>query len=226
MSKSPIPILVVEDDSAIAAHLVRGLKRLGYAVELQCAGGGVRDAVLTSQPACVVLDLMMPEMDGFEVLQSLREVSNVPVIVLTAKRALDDRLQSFRLGATDFMTKPYFIEELDVRIRARVAVREELSVEFANVRIDPSARIVLVDQQRCEMTRNELEILLYLVERPGRVVQRSTLASATVSPGEDRSPRVVDVHMSRIRGKLGSNAAAHLATVRGLGYRFDLEVTP
>ncbi len=215
-------ILVVEDDPSIAAHLVRGLKDYGWHVELLCDGSGVVDHVRTHRPALLVLDLMQQHIDGFEVLEALRQVSQVPVIVLTAKRALTDRLQSFRLGACDFMTKPYFIEELDARIRARLGDDED-TIEVGAMTIDREARRVWIQGAPCELTRHEFDILLYLAERPGRAVQRATLVDAALAADDDTGPRAVDVHVSRIRAKLG-DCAAHVATVRGLGYRFDREI--
>ncbi len=218
-------LLVVEDDPSIAGHLVRGLKRIGYGVELMVSGDGVRERVLALKPDLVVLDLMLPGLNGFDVLELLREVSEVPVIVLTAKRELSDRLKSFELGATDFMTKPYFIEELVARIRVRLPAKnvEAPTICFGDVAIDPEARAVRVGGALCDMTRHELDILLYLTSRPGRAVQRSTLVNATLSALDDRNPRVIDVHISRIRQKIGTDAAAHIVTIRGLGYRFDEE---
>lgn len=229
MSEAPVHVLVVEDDPTIAAHLVRGLKQRGFRVTLRGDGAGLGPLVLADEPDCVVLDLMLPSVDGLTGLQSIRKVSAVPVIVLTAKDALDDRLRSFEAGATDYVAKPYFIEELAARIAVRVGRRREAPrqvLAFGPLTLDLDAHAVQVGGHDAGLTRHEFDLLAYLARRSGRAVSRRTLVDATLSSyGEDRSDRIVDVHISRIRGKLGV-AAAHLATVRGLGYRFDAEPRP
>lgn len=219
-----VRILVVEDDPQIAAHLVRGLNQRGYQVELRGDGAGVGQLLLEDEPDCVVLDLMLPHVDGLTTLADIRRVSAVPVIVLTAKNALDDRLNSFAAGATDYMPKPYFIDELVARIEVRVQRKRQAPpnrLEFDPITIDLDTRRVLVDGVDVDLTRHEFDVLAYLAQRAGRPITRRTLVEHTLSKhGDDRSERIVDVHVSRIRSKLGS-AAGRLRTVRGLGYRFE-----
>lgn len=217
-------LLVVEDEPNIAAQLVRGLRGRGYVVTLLVDGDAVAETVRAESPDCVVLDVMLPTVDGLTALRALRRVSEVPVVVLTAKDALDDRLQAFAAGATDFLSKPYFLEELVARIDLRVGrqrARPHTVVRFADARIDLDGRRVLVGEVEVGLTRHEFDILAFLVRRPGRAIARTTLVNETFSGHDDRSERIVDVHISRLRAKLGDAAAARVATVRGLGYRFD-----
>lgn len=217
-------ILVVEDDPQIAGHLVRGLTQRGYAVDLRGDGAGLGQLLLEEEPDCVVLDLMLPHVDGLTALADIRRVSAVPVIVLTAKNALDDRLRSFAAGATDYMPKPYFIDELVARIEVRLRRKRESPpnrLSFGPLVLDLDARRVALDGADVDLTRHEFDVLAYLAQRAGRPITRRTLVEHTLSKhGDDRSERIVDVHVSRIRAKLGP-AARHVTTVRGLGYRFE-----
>lgn len=224
MSVEPQRILVVEDDPQIARLVVRGLRDHGYQVELRTNGEAIEETLRDYPTDCVVLDVMLPGDDGFTVLERVRRRSDVPVIVLTARTQLDDRLKAFELGAQDFVAKPFFIEELLARIQARVGGRENPNVLFGEVSVDLSARRVMRDGHEVPLTPSEFGILEYLVRRPGRAVSRRTLAERTAGPGEEAGERAVDVHVSRLRRKLGDSAAQHLATVRGLGYRFDAQV--
>lgn len=226
LEEAPAPprLLVVEDEPGIAAHLVRGLRARGYAVSLLVEGTGVAEAVRAEAPDGVVLDVMLPGLDGLSALRALRRFSEVPVVVLTAKDALDDRLQAFAAGATDFLSKPYFLEELVARLDLRIGrrrARPHTVVRFADAALDLDAHRLEVGGQPVGLTRHELDILAYLVRRPGRAVARGTLVTETFSGHEERSERIVDVHISRLRAKLGEAAAARVVTVRGLGYRFD-----
>lgn len=216
-------ILVVEDDPAIAGHLVRGLKQHGYGVELLTRGDQVASSLRRNSFACVILDLMLPGEHGFDVLQSVRAFSDIPVIVLTARTTLNDRLKSFELGATDFLPKPYFLEELIARLRIRVGRAPDAQRTFAGASVDGSARTVTVAGARVGLTRGELDILLYLMDRPDRAVPRDTLVEQALG-GEESTGRAVDIHVSRLRKKLGPEAAAYIVTVRGIGYRFASEV--
>lgn len=212
-------IVVVEDDPAIAGLIVRGLRRAGYVVALASTAAAALTAVREEPTRALVLDLMLPDQSGFTVLKAIRAFSDLPVIVLTARSSLDDRLRSFQLGATDFVPKPFFLEELLARLEVRLGARST-QVRFGSVALDRDARQVVVAGQDAGLTRAELEILLALTARPGQVVTREALAEFALGPESDRSDRSVDVHVSRLRTKLGDGADA-IATVRGYGYRFD-----
>lgn len=217
-------ILVVEDDPPIAAGIVRGLTHAGFAVEL--ASDGERGAAvgLTGDFALAVLDLMLPGQGGFEVLAQWRGRISTPVIVLTARTDLESRLRAFELGAVDYLPKPFWVEELVARIRARLRIAAEApgrSVRWDDVVLDLDARTVLLAGDPLGLTAHEFNVLAYMVERPGRAVTRQQLAEAALPAGGDRSDRTVDSHIARIRRKLGKPAGMRLATVWGIGYRFD-----
>jgi two-component system, OmpR family, response regulator len=218
-------LLLVEDDSALAAGLVRGLKQHGFEVELLATGADAARAALAGKHDLVVLDLMLPEQDGFAVLEQLQHRSSPPVIVLTARTGLEDRLASFRLGAADYLGKPFWIEELLARIRARLGldvVEPSRVLRFGALTLDLDARKVTVDGAQVKLTRTELDVLVYLAQRPGRAVPRGQLAEHVLPSLEEGDARTVDAHVTRIRKKLGP-AGARVATVWGIGYRFEPE---
>jgi DNA-binding response OmpR family regulator len=214
-------ILVVEDDAAIAGGIVRGLRKEGFEVELLTTAADVVRRATTESFDMVVLDLMLPDDSGFTVLEALRHRSSIPVIVLTACTDLGDRLRSFELGAADYLSKPFWMDELVARLRARLRIaRAEPNrvVRFGAVAVDLDARAVEVEGRPAEVTRTEFDILAYLVERPGRALSREQIAADVLPSVEDA--RTVDAHMAKIRKKLGGGST-HLTTVWGIGYRFE-----
>jgi DNA-binding response OmpR family regulator len=214
-------ILVVEDDAAIAGGIVRGLRHEGFEVELLTAAGDVVWRMTHEAFDVLVLDLMLPDESGFAVLEALRHRSSVPVVVLTACTDLGDRLKSFELGAADYLSKPFWMDELIARIRARMHLSRRQPnrvICFGDVAVDLDGRAVAIAGRVAEITRTEFDVLAYLVERPGRAVSREQLAT-DVLPAVDGA-RTVDAHVAKIRKKLGA-AAVHLATVWGIGYRFE-----
>lgn len=218
-------ILVVEDDSHIAARVVRGLKKEGFAVELATDGEQARERMSKGEYALVVLDLMLPGIDGFGLLQLWRDRSSTPVIVLTASDSLQSRLRSFDLGAVDWMPKPFFMEELLARIGTRLRLSKDgprQEVSWADVVVDLDARTVQVGGTEQKLTAHELNLLGALLTRPGRALSRRQLMELALPEGEadERSERGVDTHIGRVRKKLGEGGRA-IATVWGVGYRFD-----
>lgn len=219
-------LLLVEDDHALAAGLVQGLRQHGFEVELLTTGAHAVRRALSGQHALIVLDLMIPEPSGFEILAQLQHRSSPPVIVLTARTELNDRLQSFSLGAVDYVCKPFWIAELVARIRARLglgmsppAVHRVL--QFGALAIDLCARTVTVEGEPVRLTRTELDVLSYLAARPGRAVTRGQLVTQVLPTIDaDNDARAVDAHITRLRKKLGAEGA-RVATVWGIGYRFD-----
>lgn len=216
-------ILVVEDDLSVVQGLVRGLHRAGFDVSVAMDGAeGVRRA-LEEPFDLVLLDLMLPEKDGFAVLDAWRGRLSVPVVVLSARTELQARLRSFDLGAIDFVPKPFWMEELVVRIRTRLSLRPDIprrEVAFADVVVDLDGRRVLRGDQDLQLTSHEFNVLAWLVERPDRAVSRQSLAEHALPEDGDRQERTLDSHVSRIRRKLGPQAGACLRTVWGIGYRF------
>ncbi len=214
-------IWVVEDDPGIASQLVRGLRRAGLRVSLSTQDLDVRECLKTA-PDLVILDLMLPGRSGFDILDELRAASSVPVLVLTARTDLEDRLKAFDLGAQDYVTKPFFIEEVLARVRVRLRIAPEKNVvTFGGVTLDRAARELTRAGERVGLTPYEFELLEYLVERPGRAISREVLSESLVHGNPNAHARGVDAHVAKLRKKLGEPAAEHIRTVRGLGYRFD-----
>lgn len=216
-------VLVVEDDTNVASALVRGLRKAGFDVALETDGARGLRAAASGDHDAIVLDLMLPERDGFEILEAIG-ARGVPVLVLSARDALDDRLRAFTLGAVDFVAKPFWMEELVARLRARLYLgdtREKRIVAWADVCVDLDARTVSVDGVAVHLTRAELDVLVFLAERPGRAVPREELLARLLDDQADA--RTVDSHVARVRKKLGTASSA-IGTVWGIGYRFDPDV--
>lgn len=216
-------VLVVEDDLQVVQGLVSGLARAGFDVSVAMDGDeGARRAVGERFDA-VVLDLMLPGRDGHAVLEAMSGRVTVPVVVLSARSELESRIRSFQLGAVDFVPKPFWIEELVARLRARLALREEAparTVPVGTAVLDLDRRLVLRDGADLGLTGHEFNILAWLVERPGRPVSRRQLIDHTLSEDRDATERTVDSHVSRVRKKLGPDGA-RVVTVWGIGYRWD-----
>lgn len=230
MPSAAARVVVVEDDPGVAAGLVRGLKLAGFEVELATDGTTGARLALTEGVDAVLLDLMLPQRSGFEVLELLRgRAAAPPVIVLSARTELGDRLRAFELGAVDYVPKPFWIEEVVARIRAHLPTGERRQpsriVAWAGAALNLDARSVTVDGEPVALTRFELDLLAYLVQRPGRAIPRAQLASHALGPLDERTDRTVDSHLARIRKKLGPGAAAAISTVWGIGYRFDAPET-
>jgi two-component system, OmpR family, response regulator len=218
-----VRVLVVEDDASTAAGIVRGLRGAGLDVELSTDGTDGARRILSEKYDVVVLDLMLPGKSGFDVLEQIRHRAPLPVIVLTARTDLPDRLRAFELGAADFVAKPFWIEELVARIRSRLRLGEELPkrvVRWQGVALDLDARTATVGGRSAALTPTEFAVLVFLVERQGRAVSRAVLAEQALASLEEPDARTVDSHVARLRRKLGAGAAA-IATVWGIGYRFE-----
>lgn len=219
-------ILIVEDDISVVEGLVRGLHKAGFSTSLAMDGDEGLTRILHESFDLVLLDLMLPERSGLEVLDSVSTRTSVPIIVLTARTDLPARLRSFEHGAIDFMAKPFFMEELVARIRARLALTAPAPtrrVELADVVLDLDARRVLRGDSDIGLTAHEFNILAFLRERAGRTVTRAQLADHALPEDGSRSNRTVDSHVSRIRRKLGAPASDCIQTVWGIGYTCDLD---
>jgi DNA-binding response OmpR family regulator len=222
-AEASLRVLVVEDDAATAAGIVRGLKSLHFDVELSTDGADGARRILTDRYDVIVLDLMLPEQSGFNVLERVRHRTQAPIIVLTARTDLPDRLRAFELGAADFVAKPFWIEELAARIRSRLRLDESRPnkvVSWSGVSVDLDARSVEVEGKAVALTPTEFSILGFLLQRVGRPVSRRVLAEQALASNDEPDARTVDSHVARLRKKLGPGAVA-IATVWGIGYRFD-----
>lgn len=220
-------ILVVEDDPAIGPRIVSGFLREGYDAVLAADGPTGREALLAGGFDLCVLDLMLPGEDGYQLLEAWRDRCSVPVIVLTARTGLPDRLRSFEEGACDFLPKPFFMEELQARVRARLgldtAPTPVRTVDIGPCVLDLDARRVTCNGEDRALTAHEVNLLAVLVSHPGRAFTRVQLATRALPDEGERLDRTVDSHVSHIRRKLGPRAAACIRTVRSVGYRFDPE---
>jgi two-component system response regulator MtrA len=219
-------ILLVEDDAALAEGLARQLRRAGFTVE-HVADGDAALGVELTRFDLAILDLMLPGTYGLDVLKRWRGRADgeaIPVVLLTARDHMADKVRGLSLGADDYVTKPFYPEELVARIHARLrrtkagAAGELLRV--GPIEIDRGAREVRVGGRALELTPVEHAIVEHLAERAGRAVTRVDLAAAVLDREEEAEGRALDVHVSRIRKKLGDHEA-HLATVWGIGYRLD-----
>ena len=229
MSDRPTRILVVEDDLAILTGLSMNLKFEGYEV-LQAQDGrqGLARA-LDESPDLVVLDVMLPELNGFEVVKELRERGrDIPVVVLSAKSAEMDKILGLNLGADDYVVKPFGLQELLARIKAVLRRRYPTTgqpppVGFGDVQVDLSAKTVTRGGRLVELTAQEFKLLAHFLAHPGRTFSREELLSAAWGYGYEGSARTVDNFMRQLRLKLEPDPEQprHFLTVRGLGYRFE-----
>jgi len=220
-------VLVVDDEPEIVALVAYHLAKAGYRVATAAAGHDAIDIARRERPALIVLDLMLPGMSGFEVLEVLRAddiTRDVAVLMLTARREEVDRIRGLSLGADDYLTKPFSPQELVLRVAAilrRVSQPQTTSGDVLVVgplRIDRSALTVQVDEQAIELTATEYKLLLTLAERRGRVQGRGHLLETVWEAAPDIQTRTVDMHVQRLRSKLGA-AGDLIETVRGFGYR-------
>lgn len=222
-------ILVVDDEPRMIRFIRMNLELEGYQVTEARNGLQALEQVRQHLPDLIIMDVMMPEMDGFETLRLLREISTVPVILLTVKSDEEDRIHGLELGADDYVTKPFSPRELVARVKAalrRLQVASGSSAErsvlsFRHVKVDVGAHVVTVDESPIELTSIEFELLKALAENHGRVLSREQLLEKVWGGDYFGEIRVVDVHLGHVRQKLGNEEL--ITTVRGVGYRFDDE---
>jgi two-component system alkaline phosphatase synthesis response regulator PhoP len=228
-------ILVVDDESSIATLLQYNLEQAGFIVETASDGQEGYDAVLEKKPDLIILDLMLPKMDGMEVCKALRlQKINTPIIMLTAKDDEFDKVLGLELGADDYMTKPFSPREVTARVKAVLrrftASVEELSVkgqdqgyEFGPLRVYPERFEVFLREETLDFTPKEFELLVYLMENKNRVLTRDQLLSAVWNYDFAGDTRIVDVHISHLRDKIEDNSRKpiYIKTIRGLGYKFE-----
>jgi two-component system, OmpR family, phosphate regulon response regulator PhoB len=222
-------ILVVEDEPDIAALVAYHLARGGYGVRTVSNGADALAAIRSDLPDLVLLDLMLPEQSGHEVLEELRqctETATVPVVLLTARREEADRIRGFELGADDYITKPFSAQELVLRVGAVLRrVRAEPMTAAGRVLrsgslvVDLAGPTVSANGEAIDLTPTELRLLIALMERKGRVQTRRQLLESAWNVSAAVETRTVDMHIQRLRARLGT-ASDHIETVRGIGYRF------
>lgn len=222
-------VLVVEDDPAIALGLRINLEAEGYRVTLADDGERGLQVIRAERPDLVVLDVMLPRKNGFEVMHELRaEGISVPIIVLSARTGEMDKVTGLELGAEDYVAKPFSLAELLARVRValrrlgRAAPKAEL-VRFSSVEVDVSARSVRHRGALVELTATEFDVLMCLVENRGKALSRDDIFRRVWGPNHHGTPRTIDNFMQQLRQKLEEDPAnpRHFLTVRGIGYRFD-----
>jgi DNA-binding response OmpR family regulator len=217
-------ILVVEDERKIANFIQKGLKEFGFAVENVGRGDEALEIILDNPFAAVVLDIMLPGRDGLSVLRALRERSNaVPVLILTARGQISEKVEGLDLGADDYLSKPFAIEELAARLRALIRRRtgEDLvRYRAQDLTLDVARRIAQRGNRRIDLTRREFALLECLMRAPGRVFTRTQLCQHVWEYQFDAGTNLVEVYIQRLRRKVDQGEPVKLIqTVRGFGYR-------
>jgi DNA-binding response OmpR family regulator len=229
-SGPPRTVLVVEDDASISLGLRINLEKEGYRVLVAADGALGLETARTQAPDLVILDVMLPNMNGFEVLHTLRsEGYAMPIIVLSARTGEMDKVSGLELGAEDYVAKPFSLAELLARVR--VALRRGAAtrpaptrqVTFADCVVDYDAREVRRGGAPVEMTATEFDVLWCLLESPGRAMSRETIFKKVWGPSHHGTPRTIDNFIQQLRAKLevDPQEPKFLRTVRGVGYRFD-----
>jgi DNA-binding response OmpR family regulator len=224
-------ILVVEDEASIAEVVSLYLKRAGYSVQVALDGRQALNLLEKQIPDFVILDLMLPEVDGLALTRWLRDRSDVPIIMLTARREEIDRIAGLEMGADDYVVKPFSPQELVSRVRAvmRRLGREQgeaendRSLSFNNLSIDPKSRVVTVKESAIELTAKEFDMLYLLARHPKQVFTREQLLERVWGGAQYIDPGTVTVHVRRLREKIEEDASkpTRLLTVWGVGYKFE-----
>jgi two-component system OmpR family response regulator len=220
-------VLVIEDDPALRRVLERGLAEEGHAVELAADGpGGLARLRAGGFDACV-LDVMLPGLDGFAVVEGARAAGvRTPVLMLTARDAVSDRVEGLKRGADDYLVKPFAFAELLARLEAlaRRAQPVEESLTAGDLVVDPAAHRAFKDGVELALSARQFALLAFLMRRRGQVVSRAVLLEQVFGYGFDPGTNLVDVHVGNLRGKIDSpGRPSRITTVRGVGYRFEEE---
>lgn len=224
-------ILVVDDEASVVEVVSLYLKRDGFQVRVARDGRQALTSISEQQPALVVLDLMLPEVDGLEIMRRLRAVgSSVPVIMLTARRQETDRIYGLELGADDYVVKPFSPAELVSRVKAVMrrtygsgAGSGERPLQFGPLSIDPKTRIVIAHGKTIDLTATEFNLLWFLANHPRQVFKRDQLLENVWGFSEYVDPSTVTVHIRRLREKIETDPSTpdYLMTVWGVGYKFE-----
>ncbi len=229
-------ILVVEDEPTLQETLAYNLKRQGYAVELAGDGQAGIETARRAQPDLIVLDIMLPILDGFEVCRILRQEMNVPILMLTARDDEIDRVIGLEMGADDYLTKPFSMREFLARVKAQLRrvrlIREEMGTQselpkeklrFGNLTLDLTRREILLDEKPLTLKPKEFELLLFLARHRGQVLSRDLILERVWGWEFAGGSRTVDVHVRWLREKIETDPSqpARIVTVRGAGYRFE-----
>ncbi len=223
-------ILVVDDEPSIVEIVSLYLQRAGYEVQVAHDGKKALEMMVQKMPDLVVLDLMLPEVDGLEITRRVRAEGDTPIIMLTARREEADRIVGLEMGADDYVVKPFSPQELVSRVRAvlrRAQVtpveEEKQALTFSGLTINPNTRLVTLAQQEIALTAKEFDLLWMLASRPRQVFNRTQLLENVWGESEYLDPSTVTVHVRRLREKIEPDPATprHILTVWGVGYKFE-----
>ncbi len=216
-------ILIADDEPRITALVSDFLSAAGYKTIIANDGRAALDLFLeNSDCSAVLLDIMMPEMDGWEVCREIRRQSSVPIILLTARAEEFDQLMGFEVGADEYVTKPFSPAVLVKRVDALIRRGQGSDGQKSGLVIDAAAYTAHLDGKELELTLKEFEILSFLYGHKGQVFSRDRILNAVWGYDFDGDPRTVDSHMARLRVKLGDFGNSHIKTVYGLGYKFEV----
>jgi two-component system OmpR family response regulator len=220
-------VLIVEDDEVVATGVRRGLEADGYAVDVRADGRSGLDAALSERFDVVILDIMLPKLNGYRVCRELRAAENwIPILMLTAKCGEFDEAEGLELGADDFLSKPFSMVVLAARVRA-LARRPRRRVDWpavGDLRLDPVRRTCLRGDSTVVLTSRETEVLAFLLDHPDELVSKQAVLDAVWGAGFRGDPNIVEVYMSHLRRKLDEPfGRASIETVRGRGYRLRTE---
>jgi DNA-binding response OmpR family regulator len=228
---SETQILVVEDEPSLAEVVSLYLKRAGFQVQVASSGGQAMSILEKRIPDFVIMDVMLPEVDGLSITRWLRDHSDVPIILVTARREEVDRIAGLEMGADDYVVKPFSPQELVSRVRAvlrrvgrdQPGAESEKALTFDSIQIDPRTRVVMVNESQVELTAKEFDMLYLLARHPKQVFTRDQLLERVWGGAEYIDPGTVTVHVRRLREKIESDPSKprHLITVWGVGYKFE-----
>jgi two-component system alkaline phosphatase synthesis response regulator PhoP len=220
-------ILVIDDEPNIVGLAKLYLQQEGYQVEGVGNGNDALSKMVTSKPSLIVLDLMLPDMDGFEVCRQIRKKSDVPILMLTARKEDVDKIVGLELGADDYITKPFNPRELVARVKAilrryKAGLKSGEAIEVGSLRIDPARREATIDGQQIRLRTKEFDLLATLAQNLGIVLTRDRLLEIVWETDYYGETRTVDIHINHLRDKL-SGANVSIETVRGIGYKMILQ---
>jgi two-component system, OmpR family, response regulator len=221
-----VRVLVVDDEKRLAAALRRGLQNAGYAVDVALDGEEGLWMATEHQYDAIVLDIMLPKLNGYEVCSALRERSVwTPILMLTARDRAEDETRSLDTGADDYLSKPFSFMVLQARLRALIRRGGEprpRALEAGSLRLDPAARKFWAGGEQVALTAREFSILEFMMRQPGTVLSKLDILENVWDFGFDGDPNIVEVYIGRLRQKLGSRGGtSQIITVRGAGYRLD-----
>jgi DNA-binding response OmpR family regulator len=218
-------ILIVEDDAAMARGLAERLRLSGFAVDVESDGAAAAETALFEPYSLIILDICLPTISGFEVLNRIRQAgSTVPVLILTARGAVDDKVNGLDLGADDYLSKPFDVCEFDARVRALVRRGQGLpnpTLVCGSLAFDRAAGTVVLSGRPLELRRREFAVLEVLMTRAGKLVSKERLISEVFGFDEPVAPNAAELYVARVRQKLSPDGP-RIRTVRGLGYLLEV----